>query len=355
MKKVMLSVLGLLVLFLLLALAVLFINSPGNVPKLEAARDEPFRNSINEKQFVEINGVKQGMFLRGEDKNKPVLLFLHGGPGSPEFAMTQAWETNARLESEFVVCYWDQRGTGMSNPKQLDPKTLTAETAISDTVEVTNYLRERFDRQTIYLMGHSWGSYVGIKTVQNNPELYTAYLGIGQVVHQKAGQKMAYNYLRNHAKKIDDQKALKQLEIFDPEGSAYNMLLEDYGVGIRHDGPAIGTMLKNLFFFKGYTVSEKLQAIKGMPLSNKYLDTKDYAEDNLLKSIKKLDVPVYLLEGKYDYQVSQKLAQDFYEQLEAPDKKFYLFEHSAHSPNMEEPKEFMKAIKEIVRQTQGVD
>lgn len=346
-KKVLLAILGLLIFVLIGGFLLIFFNSPGKLTSLKNEKGETIEGSISEKKFVEIGGIKQGMFIRGEDQTKPVLLFLHGGPGTPEFAMSEAWETKNRLEKEFIVCYWDQRGTGMSNTKALDTKTMTKDQIIEDTIEVTNYLRERFKQDKIYLMGHSWGAYLGIKTVQKSPELYSAYMGVGQPVHQKKGQKLAYDYLRKHAKEIDDQKSLKKLEKFDPEAPAYNMLLEKYHVGIRHEDSSLLKMIKNLMFFKGYTFGEKINALKGMPLSNEKLDNDDYSNDNLLETVSELKVPVYGLHGKHDYQVSYQLAKDYFSKVKALAKKFYTFDSSAHSPNYEEPKAFFGAVKEI--------
>lgn len=352
-KKIVLAVLGLLVLVMAAVFLLVFFNSPGKLTSLKNQQGNTIKGSISEKKFVEIGGMEQGMFIRGEDRTKSVLLFLHGGPGSPEFAMSEAWETQDRLEKEFVVCYWDQRGTGMSNTKELSRKTMTKSQLVEDTIEVTNYLRQRFNQDKIYLMGHSWGAYLGIKTVQNSPELYKAYLGIGQPVHQKRGQKLAYDYLRNHAKKIDDQKSLKKLATFDPEAPAYNLLLEKYGVGIRHEGPSLATMIKQLLFFKGYTFSEKINAFKGMPLSNEQLDNEDFSNDNLLESVPELKIPVYGLHGKYDYQVSYQLAKEYFNKVKAPNKNFYTFENSAHSPNYEENEAFYNAVKEIKDQVEN--
>lgn len=346
-KKIGLISLGLLAFVVIAGFFLVFFNSPGKLTSLKNEDGETIQGSISEKKFIKIGGIKQGMFIRGEDQTKPVLLFLHGGPGTPEFAMSEAWETQERLEKEFVVCYWDQRGTGMSNTKELDSNTLTKDQVLTDTIEVTNYLRERFKQEKIYLMGHSWGAYVGIHAVEKRPELYSAYMGVGQPIHQKKGQKLAYAYLRKHASEIGDEKSLKKLANFDPEAPAYNLLLEKYGVGIRHEGPSLTTMLKHLMFFKGYTLKEKLNAVKGMALSNEKLDTEDYSNDNLLKSLPKLQVPVYGLHGKYDYQVSYQLAKEYFAEVAAPDKKFYTFNNSAHSPNFEESKAFYQAVIEI--------
>ena len=172
------------ILFVIL-LAVIWFNSSGKLEHITDASGQEISAGISEKVYLDINGTKQGMFLRGEDKDKPVLLFLHGGPGSPELAMGYKIEDkNARLEQEFVVCYWDQRGAGMSYSSDIDINTMTPEQFVEDAKEVTTYLQARFNQEKIYLLGHSWGSYLGIKTIEKYPELYHAFMGVGQVSDQ---------------------------------------------------------------------------------------------------------------------------------------------------------------------------
>jgi len=111
--------------------------------------------SISEKIHVCINGAEQGMFIKSRNVENPVLLFLHGGPGMPEYFLTQ--RHSIRLEDHFTVCYWEQRGAGLSYNPDIPPETLTGEQLVSDTLAVTLYLRKRFGREKIYLMAHSWG------------------------------------------------------------------------------------------------------------------------------------------------------------------------------------------------------
>ena len=134
---------------------------------------------ISEKIFIRINGTKQGMFLQSENTQNPVLLFVHGGPGSPEIAFTAKYPTG--LEKLFTVCWWEQRGSGISYSRKLTPQEMTMQQMISDTIAVTQYLCERFGKEKIYIMGHSWGTLLSVLTVQQQPELFYAYIGIGQV------------------------------------------------------------------------------------------------------------------------------------------------------------------------------
>ncbi|MVB11992.1 alpha/beta hydrolase fold protein [Caprobacter fermentans] len=143
---------------------------------------------MNEKFFIEINGSKQCMFLQSENTENPVLLYIHGGPGAPEIAFAEKYPTG--LEKLFTVCWWEQRGSGISYNRKITPKEMTLEQMVSDTIEVTNYLRNRFGKEKIYIMGHSWGSLLGAITVKQQPEFFHAYIGIGQVVQQDRSERL---------------------------------------------------------------------------------------------------------------------------------------------------------------------
>lgn len=112
---------------------------------------------MNEKLFIEINGSKQGMFLQSENTENPVLLYIHGGPGAPDIAFAEKYPTG--LEKIFNVCWWEQRGSGISYNRKITPKEMTLEQMVSDTIEVTNYLRNRFGKEKIYIMGFFAGCY----------------------------------------------------------------------------------------------------------------------------------------------------------------------------------------------------
>lgn len=137
---------------------------------------------IGEKVFLNIGGVQQGIILKGNDMENPILLFLSGGPGIPEYFLEYQYPTC--LEDEFTVCFWDWRGTGLSYGKSIAPETMTREQFISDTYEVTEYLRKRFKADKIYLAAYSFGTSIGIQAAAERPELYNAYLAVGQIADQ---------------------------------------------------------------------------------------------------------------------------------------------------------------------------
>ena len=342
---------------LLTGLLVLAFNSPGKLDPLLNTEGKNIEGSLSERNFTETGGVKQGFFIRSENPENPVILFLHGGPGSPELAILYPFETTERLEKYFTVCYWDQRGAGMSYNKSVNTTSMTVDQLIEDTHHMTELLKKRFNKDKIYLMGHSWGTYLGIKTIEKYPENYIAFIGIGQVSNQLESERIAYNYMVSHAKETDDKSALKKLKKFDVNATDFpslkyllsvrSLLMNKYKIGIMHDDEfSVAGLIKNLLSFRGYTISEKLFFFKGSMFSLTNL-WHYVEEDNLMESSTKFRVPVYIIHGKYDYQVSHTLSKKYFEKIEAPSKAFYTFENSAHSPNSEEPEKFVGTVLEI--------
>ena len=125
----------------------LWLWSPGTVEPFLDAKGQPLPGSIAEKIWVPIKGVKQGMVIRGQNRNNPVLLLVHGGPGMPDYFLTDQYPT--QLEDLFTVVWWDQRGTGLSYDPKIPASSMKIEQFISDTLAVTDYLRQRFHQDKI--------------------------------------------------------------------------------------------------------------------------------------------------------------------------------------------------------------
>ncbi|MDR1237050.1 MAG: alpha/beta hydrolase [Propionibacteriaceae bacterium] len=344
---------------------IILINSPGKLEPLKNEQGNVIQGSVSEKIWVDINGIKQGMFIRGENIQNPVILYLHGGPGTPMLQfisyLEQLEKTNERLEKYFTVCYWDQRGAGMTYSKSADSATMTVAQMVEDTHEVTEYLKSRFNQEKIYLLGHSWGSYLGVKTIEKYPENYLAYIGIGQVTNQTESERLAYDYMLSHAKDIGDKDVIERLKKYDPYADDFPTLeylvkgrtdaMIKYGVGHLHQGlpegmTFNGMVFRALFRFKGYTLSEKINWFLGADFSMVQLFP-IILEDDLFTSSAKFEIPFYIVQGDYDYQVSRILAEKYLDILEAPYKEFIAFSNSAHSPNLEESEKFIEVFCKI--------
>lgn len=335
---------GLLGLVLLLVLS-LWLSS-GNTPE--------GGTRIARKGWVEIGGIRQGYFIRGEKERNPVLLFLHGGPGSPELPMIK----HTLLENHFTVCYWDQRGAGMTFRADTDPRSMTIEQFVEDTRQLTDSLRAWYGVEKIYLMGHSWGSYLGIKTIEKYPERYEAYFGIGQVCHQLESERLAYDYIVAQARRKGDTQTAQAFEAYDKYAAdfpsdAYLLRVRThgmnrYGVGIKHKDTSMAGIAADLLYYRGYTLGDKWNYLQGTLFSLQTM-FRQVIDDNLFESSRRFEVPVYVLQGKYDYQVSYELAKQYVETIEAPKKGFFTFEESAHSPNIEEPERFVETVCSLIQ------
>lgn len=330
--------------------------SPGKVrPFLDENGDIP-EGSIAEVARVAIGGIDQGMILRGKDVNNPVILFLHGGPGSPEYMMTQ--NHPLKLDEIATVCWWEQRGAGMSYHDGIAQESMTLEQMIADTVEVAQHLCKRFGKEKVYLMGHSWGTFLGTHTAARHPELFHAYIGIGQVSDQFTSERLAYDYMLAQARKLGDRKLEKKLlkHTLDSPADVNPFYLQGartqgmnkLGIGIVHQNVSMfQEAVLPLLTCPAYTPKQKAAYLKGMTYSQKHLwDTVINA--NLAEQVSHLSIPVYIIHGQYDYQVSYQLSRQYFEVLQAPSKAFYTFEQSAHSPLFEEPEYFVKIIGEHV-------
>ncbi len=305
--------------------------------------------SLAEKSWVTINGVEMGMIIKSRDIKKPVLLFVHGGPGMPEYWLNASYP--AHLDEVFTVVWWDQRGTGLSYNSKIPTDTMTTAQLVSDTISVSRYLCQRFRQDKIYLMGHSFGTYLGIQAAVQAPQLYHAYIGVAQSVNLALSEELAYEWLLNYYR--DDKKILNQLEKFPYGTAAYERIrdrvMHEAGIGTTHTMYSVITgIFLAVMKHREYTLKEKFQVWQGKAFSKSSPLNEEFRQANLSDLITRLDLPVLFFSGAYDYTVNHHLSEIFLEDIKAPQKHFYLFEDSAHSPIFEEPEAVLKILKALI-------
>ena len=323
---------------------------PGKPKPFIDGDGKPVEHSISEKVFVNINGIKQGMFIRGKDINNPVLLYLHGG--MPDYFLAEKYPTG--LEDLFTVVWWEQRGSGLSYGPDIPRETLTLEQMISDTLELTNYLRQRFGKEKIYLMGHSGGTFIGIEAAARKPELYYAYIGVAQMSNQLQSEKIAYDYMLQQFKEKGDTKMVRRLEatpvtLSGGTPKAYELVrdqaMHSLGIGTMHQMNSIVTgIILPSFQCRDYTLKEKFDLWHGKATSGIATLWPEMSAIDLSQTVTEFEIPVYFMGGAYDYTVNYSLAKEYFEKIHAPVKGFYTFEHSAHSPMFEEPEKTIKIL-----------
>ena len=339
-------------------LVALWIISPGKPEPIYGPDGTPLEGSISVIEKITLGGLDQYLIIRGADSTKPVILFLHGGPGSPEAAFMKHFNTD--IEKDFVMVYWEQRGAGKSFSRDIPVESMNIEQFISDTRELSEYLTQRFKQDRIYIMGHSWGSLLGIMTAYQHPELYLAYFGIGQVAHQFRGEQISFEWAKKQACKNNYKKAAETLAgLSFPDLNATGKEWIDYmteqriyvnkfGGGTTRDITGMWPLIRIVFKTREYTIGDKLNFMNGSMFSLEHM-WNEVIHTNLFDEIGSMQVPVYFFHGKYDFTTPHSVAKDFYDQLKAPEKGFFTFKNSAHSPVMEEVEKFNSIVKEITR------
>ena len=348
-KSIMLTIPVVLLVCVFIVGGLLLAYSSGKPEPFVDENGKPLLDSISEKIFVNINGVQQGMIIKSKDMRNPVLLYVHGG--MPDYFLTQKYPTS--LEDLFTVVWWEQRGSGLSFSPDAT-KTITSEQLISDTLEITDYLRNRFSKEKIYLMGHSGGTFIGIQAAAQAPELYYAYIGIAQMSNQLESERLAYDYMLQRFKENGSTKMVRKLEeapvtLNDPIPDAYYLLrdgaMHSLGIGTTHDMRSVisGIFLPSLTF-REYTVREKFNLWRGKSQSGVSSIWNEITTTDLSMQFTEFEIPVYFLAGRYDYTVNYDLQRGYFMKINAPKKGFYTFENSAHSPLFEESKSFIEIM-----------
>ena len=300
------------------------------------------QGSIASLEQVNIGGVNQHILIRGKNTSSPVLLFLHGGPGMPAMYLAHAFQKP--LEEHFVVVQWDQRGAGKSFNEDVPIETMNVEQFISDTVELVKMLKERFGQKKIYLVGHSWGSYLGMLVVERHSELFYAYIGIGQVAGKESQViQIQDEFIQQQAQASNDQEALMDMQN-DPDRTREKWLFYYGGelYGAQDFTPLLMTGLRS----PEYSLFDALKIQPGVSFSGRNMEY-NAIDGSIMDTIKKVEIPVYFFTGRHDYTTPFSLIEVYYKQLEAPQKSLIWFEQSAHFPFFEEPGRFTEEMLKV--------
>lgn len=360
-KRVRKMIIGILIFIAVLLLTTLIIFPPsrGKLPQFYDENGNILENSLAEKCYLNVDAADLGMIIMAKDISNPVLLVCGGGPGIPEYLMEDMYPSS--LADKFVVCYLEYRGTGLSYNSEIKAEDMTTERYISDIVSVTEYLSERFGQQKIYIMGHSFGTYIAIKTVQQYPDYYNAYFAMSQTCNQKESEYLAYDYMKSQYEESGNTQMVKKFtecpireseEMYSKyfSSSLRDTAMHELGVGTTRD---MNSVITGIFFpslrCTAYTWEERINIWNGKTASRQFPVVDDSIHFNAFEEVLSLHIPVYFFAGKYDYTCCYELQYKFYEHIDAPKKAFFTFENSAHSPMFEEPEKSLEAIEEILK------
>ena len=304
-------------------------------------------NAISELITIELGGLEQYILLRGADQANPLLLWLHGGPGGAQMPLAHALDS--QLEQEFVVVHWDQRGAGKSNHSGFDEITMTFDQFLSDAHELVQYLKQRFHRDKIFLLGHSWGTQLGIELSKYYPGDFHAYIAVSQVVDNHRAYKIGYDWLQEHIQKAQNPDDIKHLdELGSPPFTEHSkhvtfaQLVGKYGGNFDI---SMNRLARIAMRAPEYSLVDYYRWLNGATRGSGPMWDEVYARRiNYISQIPSLEIPVFFLAGRNDYNTPHQLVKEYFEKIDAPIKELITFENSTHTPFLGEPDRFTSEI-----------
>jgi pimeloyl-ACP methyl ester carboxylesterase len=344
-KRILLSIL---ILFLLLVGAALAFRAYRQQENAKAlAIHAP--NGIDEARYVKIGGIDQWLQIRGEDRNNPVLLCLHGGPGGSWLGQTSLllpWE------KDFTVVLWDQRGAGKT--LETTGPSVAASMSVArmtrDGIEVAEFLRAHLHKDKILLLGFSWGSLLGVHMAKERPGLFYAYVGTGQVANMQKGIPLSYAYVLEKARAAGDAKSVQLLERIGPPPfdsmekiGAFFQTLGRYECAADRNAPFGTLFAPNLSLWDVYNVIRGFVQVPTFHVYNEML-TADLASLG-----PDFHIPVFFFQGALDERTQAPLAREYFDSLQAPHKEFVLFEGAGHFTVLTERARFLQELRTRVR------
>ncbi|EHQ90891.1 alpha/beta fold hydrolase [Desulfosporosinus youngiae] len=307
-----------------------------------------YENSISVLKQIELNGSKHEVLIRGNDRENPAIIFVHGGPGCPEIAYVRKYQ--GFLEQNFTIIQYDQRGSGKSYHFTEDYSNLSISLLVDDLLALTDYIRNELKKDKVILAGHSFGSVVGIKAAYRAPEKYIGYLGIGQVGDFWAGELEALEYCLLQAKTQKNRLDINAIEarresILNHREEFPRNFVWKYGGGARLINEKRDLAL-GLLFSPEYNYFDAIRYAAGLFKSDKTL-WQEIRQSNLPEEVPELKIPCYFVSGNYDYLTPIENANNYLKSIIAPKKEFIVFEDSAHFPQFEEKEKFFDLMNEL--------
>lgn len=315
-------------------------------------------NTIHTIESITVNGVKQYLMIRSDNIKNPLLLYIHGGPGSSELPQIRHYHKD--LEKQYTLVYWEQRGTGKSYTPFLDSTTFNVNQFVADAHAISEYCCNRFNKKKLFLIGHSWGTVIATELAAKYPDLYAAYIGIGQIVDVRKGEEIGYRFALTAAQQAGNKKALQELTAINTpryltikDNAQWFKQLKIQRKWVTYYGGAFYkqrdySVVTNLFLkSKDYSFTDLIRFGLGSITSLKLM-WPEIMQINFLHTITQFAIPVYFIQGKFDYNCPTELVEKYYDKIHAPKKQLFIFEQSAHHPNFTEAAKFTAILHTIV-------
>lgn len=315
-------------------------------------------NGIQQTYKEKIGGIDQWIYVRGQNTANPMILFVHGGPASP-LAPT-IWEFQRPLEEYFTVVNYDQRGAGRTY-LETDPKSVAdsihIDRFVDDAIEIAQSIRKRYGKDKLILMGHSWGTVIGMKAALKRPDLFRAYVGIGQVINTRDNERLSFGYGLEQARKHGNSTAVAELESIAPYPGEQPITRDRIiiarkwaqfygGLSAYRDGGA-------KYFFNAPLLSPEYdcKAMNAIDQGNVFTLEKILPEflEVDFSAVRKFPIPVIMFLGRHDYTTPSAPTAVWMKRVHAPYKHEVWFENSAHMIPWEEPGKMLVSLLRFVR------
>jgi pimeloyl-ACP methyl ester carboxylesterase len=326
----------------------------GQTPPFRGSHGEVVPGSIAEVTYRRLGGLEQWVMIRGKSVANPPLILLHGGPGFSETALFRHFTTP--LETCFTVVYWDQRGAGKSYDRTISRSSMTVEQFISDLDELVDGVRDRLGTEQVAILGHSWGSVLGVLYAARFPEKVVAYVGCAQIGDWPAAESASYQFALAEARRLGNGRALSKLRSigsppYGPDAvfteRTWSLRLEG-GLGAR----AFWKMGRAVLGNRESSIVELPGGWHGFHFSMNAMWA-EVSRLNLVELVPGLQMPVFFFLGRKDPWVRPDTSVAYFDALTAPAKKLVWFEHSGHEPFVDEPDTFNTTMVELVRPCLG--
>lgn len=313
------------------------------------------RDGLDEYFPIRINGHDQWLRIRGESCTNPIVLYLHGGPGGSQIPSYRHFQLD--WERSYTMVHWEQRGSGKSYGRKLDLRTLTVPQLVADALAVIEYLSERFCRQDIVLLGHSWGTVLGIHVLQTQPTAVSSYVGIGQVANQIQSERRMYQFALARAKASRDDvntALLQRLQGYPLQNNAHRavafvrQMANQYGY-LGSSGADAARTYTRLMETPEYGLADIYRFLKGTLVSSATLGKAMLSRSELQPTELPLSfhIPIFFISGRRDHYTPADLADQYLASISAPAKQHVIFEGCGHYPNEDEPKRFIQALQTL--------
>jgi pimeloyl-ACP methyl ester carboxylesterase len=316
----------------------------------EIARAVETPYGINDAEFIKVGGIDQWITIRGQNRDNPVLLLLHGGPGNAFQSITR--RAYLRWEKQFTIVQWDQRGAGKtygrSGPVGTD---VTVHRMVLDGAEVAEYVRAKLHKRKIILIGHSWGSILGIHLAMERPDLFSAYVGTGQVVNHAKGKVIAWEQLKAEARERGDRQALQELNAIGPPPYASNsksLVHTKWANRFEPGTPSNWTILSAVLLDSPATIGDFRDLIRGIRTSEDHFRGMEEQFD-LTRLGTDFAIPVFVFQGAVDNVTPVPPLIPYMESIRAPQKELILIPNAGHNALITRSNEFLALLTAKVR------